>query len=311
MFRLLGLSLILFFGIASFADFQELQITDSGYLGLVFQEDMAPQDTAIELPADAIISSVIADSPAEKVGFKAGDMILEVDGFGVDGGRRFSHYLAHKRPGERISCFLLRTDLETSQEITVALSAVLGTFPETRPGYPPIFGMELAPEAEKTVLKNVLAGSVAGLAKLQAGDQILELDGRSLRGDKDYEISFSDFLRSFDTQRKTSVPIILSRGGQEQKLMLQPNRKGHIGIFDAGKKGKVEIAELFPDGPAKKAGLELEDRILEVNGEALRRAQRLSEIVSEQGKGAVLDVKIQRKNQTLTISLTIGGRAGY
>lgn len=316
MLRQVGLTLILFFGIFSFADFQELQITDSGYFGVVFKEDVALQDMSYEIPTDAIIQSVLADSPAEKAGFKAGDMILEIDGLGVDGGRRFAHYLARKRPGDRISCFLLRMDSETKQEITISLSAVLGTFPQTRPGYPPVFGMELAPDtsngAEKVMVTAVLAGSVSALAKIQAGDQLLALDERSLRGDKDYEVSFGDFLRAMDTQREASVVVTVLRNGQEQTLTLQPNRKGHIGLFVyAGKKGKIEVDELFPDGPAKKAGLELGDQIVEIDGEALRRGQRLGEIVAEKGKGSVLKIKILRKNQSLTIPLTVGGRAGY
>lgn len=293
-----------------FAQVQELQVAGSGFFGATFEEDPIPENLAYDVPADAIVKTIIAGSPAEAAGIKVGDLILATDGFGVDGAQKMVHYLARKKSGESLECFLLRNDPEQEREVSMTITLTLGSFPTASLMLPPAFGMSLKKEGESFLVHQVLPGSSAYKARIQVGDQLLNLDGQAFVGSN--EDTLADFLRSLDTQREKPVELVLLRQNQEVKITLTPNRKGHIGLFlYAGKKGAVVIDELFPNGPAQKAGLQVGDQILKIGEESIRRGQRIGEIIVEKGKGTELAFEIKRADQTLKLNVIVGGRAGY
>lgn len=67
----------------------------------------------------------------------------------------------------------------------------------------------------------------------------------------------------------------------------------------------VVVANLVRNGPADKAGLEIKDVILEVDGSGIQNTSRLLEIVASHKPGDELIMIIQRgeKKQTLTVRL--------
>lgn len=62
------------------------------------------------------------------------------------------------------------------------------------------------------------------------------------------------------------------------------------------------ITGILPDTPAAKAGLKAGDIILEARGVRVQKAEQLQDIVEATGVGQPLPLKIQRHNQTLTLT---------
>ncbi len=92
------------------------------------------QDQNLATDAGALISSdtntdpaVIAGSPADKAGLKAGDIVTAIDGQTVDRDHDLSTFLLPHAPGDKISLTVLRSG--KSMEISVTL----GEFPATTP----------------------------------------------------------------------------------------------------------------------------------------------------------------------------------
>lgn len=68
--------------------------------------------------------AVIAGSPAEKAGLKAGDIITKVDNRDITVGKGLASILSQKMPGDRIELTFLRDDREQK------VSVVLGEYPQ-------------------------------------------------------------------------------------------------------------------------------------------------------------------------------------
>jgi serine protease Do len=72
----------------------------------------------------AVVQEVTKDSPAEKAGLKAEDVVITVDGHAVQDSADLSRYIAGKSPGSTVRLHVLHDGSE--KEIPIAL----GTFPD-------------------------------------------------------------------------------------------------------------------------------------------------------------------------------------
>ena len=59
----------------------------------------------------------------------------------------------------------------------------------------------------------------------------------------------------------------------------------------------------MPNTPAMQAGLEKDDRILEIDGQSIHTWSQMTEIVRNSA-GKTLNMKVERRNQTISISIT-------
>lgn len=69
----------------------------------------------------------------------------------------------------------------------------------------------------------------------------------------------------------------------------------------------VVVANLVRNGPADKAGLEIKDVILEMDGNAINSSSRLLEIIASHKPGDELDVVIQRNGRKENVSIRLAG----
>ena len=65
------------------------------------------------------------------------------------------------------------------------------------------------------------------------------------------------------------------------------------------------VKEVTADGPADKAGLQVNDIITQVNGQAISGSSDLVQVVKETAAGDVLTVSVYRQGQTLELTLTV------
>jgi len=173
----------------------------------------------LDPPHGALITEIAQGSTAEKAGFKAGDVILSVDGATVDQASNFDYRIATKPVGETAKIGIWRDRKE--QEIDVTLEAApggtgqsvaiqgntrfAGTTVETlSPAVAQELGLDF--NAKGVVVTAITAGSAADQMGLQQGDIIISLNGTEMKD--------AETFKSIASGRANTWQIVLQRGGQ-------------------------------------------------------------------------------------------------
>ncbi len=172
-----------------------------GWLGVSIQtanEDMAKE---LDLPSTdgALVSDVIANSPAEKAGINDGDFIVEFDGKKIYDSNQLMHLIAGYKPGSRAAIKLFRDGREKT--LMVTLSERLDQ-PETRltssGRTENNLGLEVMSLTEElareynldasdgVVVVGVKEGGLAEKEGMQEGDLIREVNREPVRNIRDF-----------------------------------------------------------------------------------------------------------------------------
>lgn len=108
----------------SVANFNQTGKFERPYLGVSYK--MISKDLAIlnDLPEGAYVQQVVADSPADKAGIKAGDVIVKIDENKLSDKMQLSESIAKKKVGDTITITLFREN--KTQEIKVTLETAPG-----------------------------------------------------------------------------------------------------------------------------------------------------------------------------------------
>ena len=95
--------------------------TKRGWLGVRIQEvtkEIAELEK-LEKPQGALVASVSENSPADKAGVKAGDIILEFDGKEIDTMRTLPKLVAQTKVGKRVALKIWRSQRLISKKVTL------------------------------------------------------------------------------------------------------------------------------------------------------------------------------------------------
>ena len=154
------------------------------------------------------------------------------------------------------------------------------------PFFFPLIPIELDPET----------GGAAAKAGVRPGDRIVEIDGRGITGYDDYQLTL-------DRSQGKPLKLKLIRGDQTVEVEVVPHpipglKKDAdyylIGInFFVDEKHKLEIESLIRGGAAEKAGVRPGDKILELDGAAVKSNPAFRKLI-RQGKGKPVKLKIIR-----------------
>ena len=189
-----------------------------GWLGVSIQEVTPELAKSFGLPGEkgALISDVVPGGPAEKAGFKRGDVILELNGKTVKDYHELPRMVAAMPPGEKVMFKVLRDGRE------MMIPAAVGELKDEDTAKPseevenqmgisiqsvtPEIAAELGiKKAEGVVVTNVDPGGLAGEAGIQRGDVIIEVDRKPVNSLKE----FNDVLKKADK----SLLLLIYRGG--------------------------------------------------------------------------------------------------
>ena len=174
----------------------------------------------LDRPTGALVSEVVADSPAAQAGLRRGDVVTEVDGRAVDDPESLGYRLGTKsigasatltarRNGRQLSLPLrLVAAPETPARETLTLRGRSPFSGATVVNLSPAVMEELSIESfrEGVVVEDVAAGSTAANVGLQKGDVILAVNDAKIA-------RTSDLQRAGETRRNW-WKLTLGRGGQ-------------------------------------------------------------------------------------------------
>src|SRR5215475_4701418 len=193
-----------------------------GWLGVSIQpltRELA-KGFGLKEPKGVLISDVIAESPAEKAGIQAGDIITEFDKKKVDTPQDLQKAVAATTPGKGVPVKVWRDKSEKTLEIkigetpddNVALKStnkgrtMLGL--DVRPITPDIARQLNLRGGEGVLVFSVDDDSPAAEAGLQRGDVIREVNRQRVRNLQDYERATKE------VKEGDRVTVLLQRGQQ-------------------------------------------------------------------------------------------------
>lgn len=164
-----------------------------GWLGIGIQElteELAAQ-FGVQMDKGVLVGNVMKDSPAERGGLKAGDVILEFDGTKVSGIRQLQRLVASTPPGKDAKIKVVRDRNELSLAVKVgemlAEGTVMAEESSLRYGFtvqdltPELAEQLKLPKAEGVLVSSVEVGGPAAKAGIRAGDVIVEVNRQKVK----------------------------------------------------------------------------------------------------------------------------------
>lgn len=186
-----------------------------GYLGVRFQPLTADLAKSFGLESDkgALIASVEKDTPAEKAGLKAGDVIVEYDGKSISEGSELPRYVAATPIDKKVRIVIFREGAK--QEVLLVVGTLKDkdgdsipngskesdkvgmTVEEIRKDLADRFGLR---DSKGLVVSEVKPGSSAEEVGITVGSIVIEINGQRPETIKAYN-SFVNKLKKGDVMR--------------------------------------------------------------------------------------------------------------
>lgn len=199
------------------------------YLGVMMQDIDRNLADAYKLPKPegALITQVSPNSPAQKAGLRAGDVILKLNGASVLRTSDLLYALNKVQPNQTVQFEVLRDDK------TRNISATLATAPDETPATGnqtsaskgPVLGMSIRDLAvpEKNALgikggiyvQDVRRGGLASLSNIIPGDVIIQVNNTQILNSQDFAKVVSNLPKS------TVARVGIIRQGQRAMLGLR------------------------------------------------------------------------------------------
>jgi regulator of sigma E protease len=176
--------------------------------------------------------------------------------------------------------------------MNVVLAVVVMTVVLYQGAQEPLFGQ--AP----VVIGTFAEDSVGHAAGLQAGDQVVTIDGKPVA-------NWDDFSMAIVTKAQREVAIGYVRNGKAGTLTVVPAAHGKFDMGDIGIQPTIhpQLGDLTPGMPAAQAGLETGDVILGAGDEQDVTYEHLLDAIKAHD-GQPLQLTIRRNGQTRQVTVT-------
>lgn len=230
-----------------------------------------------------VVARVMADAPAARAGFAAGDELLAVDGTPVASWFHFRS-LVETRLGKSAEVRVRRG----SAEVTLAVT------PEAMAGDKTKGRIGLTAE-QPPVLGEVFPGSPASEAGMRAGDQLVTVDGIAVP-------TYGAFERALDAAAKGGATVAL----RVKRLTGEVDLKVTVHFAEIGVRPPYAamIGGISGGGAAERAGVKPGETVVDVDGAAVTSWHHMVEIFSANA-GRTLAVTLENESgarRTLAIA---------
>jgi serine protease Do len=188
-----------------------------GWLGVSIQPvtDAMAQSFGLSKARGALISDIMAGSPAEKAGLRQGDIITTFAGKEIKDARQLQLLVADTPAGQRVEVEIFRDGKPQKLTVTLASSESATTARpksvETQTGWFGLTVEELPPNMRQRGLAGVLVtnvdpNSMAADVGIQQGDVITSVNQKKIAGLAEYAQAMKD------AEKKGSVALLIRRG---------------------------------------------------------------------------------------------------
>lgn len=169
-----------------------------GRLGVTIQ-DLTPdlaEALGVEADGGALVASVEPDTPAERAGLAAGDVIVAVDGATIDGSADLRQEIGLRRPGDDVEIAYLREGERRIADVRLAGGEDAEDAPRATGALDALAGVRLAPldrshpgwgEIDGVVVSEITPGSRAANAGLRPGDVITAINRQPVGSIRDID----------------------------------------------------------------------------------------------------------------------------
>jgi membrane-associated protease RseP (regulator of RpoE activity) len=252
-------------------DFFEGSAHDVAYMGVQLEEETEHPE------GGARVSEVVHDSPAEKAGLQAGDIIVVFDGKTIRGPVALTKQIHERKPGDTVRIDVLRDGKVKTLDIELA-DRFAG---RGRRGYrvAPFGDMTyVTPEMEKE-LQEKIERSLEHLEHIEL-PEIYEL--RACEEDEDCE-GIRDFNFQFRWGGKPRLGV--------QLVEATPELKEHLGSSDGT---GVLVSKVMRGLPAEHAGVQVGDLIVRIGGDSIEDVSDLRRALSNRA-GETFAIDLMRR----------------
>ncbi len=206
-----------------------------GYLGVSIQDVNAKiaKQFGLDKAQGALVSEVVSGSPADKGGVQTGDVIVRLNGKGVENSTMLRHRVAEMPVGQGVEVEVLRDKKLVKLNIKIAEQpkdmTASGENVKSEGKSSTFAGLgvqDLSPEISRklnlargtqgVVVNSVESGSAAEQAGIQSGDVVVELNRKSVR-------NTDDFRRLSKSLGKDETALLLVvRQGRKLFVTIEP-----------------------------------------------------------------------------------------
>jgi len=249
------------------------ELREPGFLGVQLREETERAE------GGALVTQVVAGSPALQAGLQEGDIVIEFEGTAIRGPLALTQRIHTRQPGETVTLTVIRDGATETLEVKLGRRSDRSLY---RLAVPPTL---------RVVPDNEIVVPVPALDP----DEFPEIDPDDLR--ERFEIMNLDQYKSFVDplfwQRKPRLGV--------QLVETTPELRKHLGgDEDAG----VLVSKILSGLPAQRAGLQVGDLIVAVDGESVATSDDLIQALRDK-LGQTFDVEIVRDHRTRTVEVTI------
>lgn len=145
-------------------------------------------------------------------------------------------------------------------------------------------------------------------AGLKEGDQIIAIDGEPVSTFKEIPeiVALGD---GRDEEGNPKTVFLIERDGERQEITVQPKlvlnntgSKDKIRMVGIGSTVDMTVSSLIEDFPAQKAGMQLGDKVLSVNGERVYSTEHVNKIISRAPKEPAT-IEVQRGDEIVSLEI--------
>jgi serine protease Do len=203
-----------------------------GWLGIVVQELTPTLTRGLGMPeiSGLLVSDVSEGGPADQAGLRRDDVLVRYRDLALESTGHFRNLVAQSTPGIQLSLTVYRQGREQQVEVIVGEQPPTQLLDETMGHEIERLGMELTEldlglakrlglpiATQGVVVIEVLPGSPAEIAGLQAGDVICEVNRKRISSTRDFEANIG-------ITTGASLILLINREGSEVYVVLEERR---------------------------------------------------------------------------------------
>ncbi|MFT4817293.1 MAG: regulator of sigma E protease [Pseudohongiellaceae bacterium] len=249
-----------------------------------------------------VVNNVIEDSIAETAGLRAGDEILAVDGQETIIWQQVTlRLLARLGETGEITLTVNPADSSRTREIQLPINAWMGA--ETAPN--PVGNLGIIQFEIPADIAGIIPGGAAQAADLRIGDEIISVDGRSIRG-------WTHWVEVIRASPELTLNVVVQRGGINTDLLMTPETAtlddgtviGSIGAYVQ----ETTLAELLPPDMQRQVDYNVLTAILPAVVETWSKSLFVLDSVKKMFVGLI---SVKNVNGPITIAQVAGETATY